>query len=62
MSQRITMMRLCQKYGSNHNTVIKTYARMEEAGIVPRKSNNFDMSATEYATRLLKDGLKKGWL
>lgn len=55
------MRDLVKRHGKDADTVIREYARLEEAGLVRRKSNRFSLSATQYAEALWSDGLRKGW-
>lgn len=61
-SQRDTMKKLWNEFSGDQDLVIQEYARLELVGRVSRKSNASAMPAVEYARRLLKDGLAKGWL
>lgn len=62
MTQRDAMRSIWSKVRPDEWEAIREYARMEEMGLVKRKSNDYNLSAEEYARALLNDGFKKGWL
>lgn len=62
VSQRRMMRQLWQKFGPDKDRVILEYAAAETAGRVVRRSNQTGIPPTEYARRLLADGMMKGWL
>jgi hypothetical protein len=43
-------------------TIVPAYAQMERDGVVRRIKNVNGISPEEYADRLFRDGLTKGWL
>ena len=62
VSQRDKMRELYKSIGNNEVDLIHEYAAAEQRGEVERKCNKSNHSPEEYATRLLADGLRKGWL
>jgi DNA-binding transcriptional MocR family regulator len=60
--QRALMRSLAKLHQGNHGAVVRAYARAESKGLVRRKSNAHGLSALQYASALLRDGLRKGWL
>jgi len=61
-SQRDTMRRLVERFGTNEEKVIQEYAAAERRGEVKRKSNEHRISSEVYAHALLRDGVLKGWI
>ena len=62
VSQRDKMRELYSIHGCNDEAIISQYVVAERQGEVTRTSNKYNRSHEEYATRLLSDGKKKGWL
>jgi hypothetical protein len=62
MTQRDVMRDLWQRLSRNEDAVIRAYAAMERRGEVSRTSNDYAITAEQYARALLSDGLRKGWL
>lgn len=62
LSQRDMMRRLYRLHHGKEDSVIAAYAEAERRREVGRNSNEYGLTAEEYARRLLADGLKKGWL
>jgi hypothetical protein len=60
--QRDLMKKLWRDYEGEHSLVIQEYVKAELKGRVARRSNKSSITPEEYAKRLLKDGLNKGWL
>lgn len=60
--QRDLMKRLWSDYSGDQSLVIQEYVKAELEGRVARRSNKSSVTPEEYANRLLKDGLNKGWL
>ena len=56
------MRKLYAKHQAKESLVVLQYAEAEENGTVERKKNIRNISSTEYASRLLADGKKKGWI
>lgn len=61
-TQRDLMRELFRKHRGDEVAMIKAYAEAEERGEVARASNEYGLSASEYAWRLLEDARKKGWI
>lgn len=62
MGQRDVMRRLWREFGPDKERVVREYVAAESAGLAPRAADPLSLSASEYARRLLADGLDKGWL
>lgn len=62
LTQRDVMRDLHRRLGGDHDAIVAAYAAAERRGEVPRASNRLGMDADEYARRLLRDGLNRGWL
>ncbi len=56
---RAAVWRLVEKH---KDVLAEEYAKAEEQGIVPRKSNEYGMDAKKYGERLLDDARRKDWL
>ncbi len=61
-SQREVMRDIHRRYGQDRDRVVREYAAAERRGVVERKRNSRGLSPEDYATALLADGEKKGWL
>lgn len=61
-SQRDVMREIFRRCRGDEELAIREYAAAERREEVSRSSNNYDMSAEEYARRLLEDARKKGWI
>jgi len=61
-TQRDFMRHLYRTHRGDEDAVISAYAEAEQRGAVKRASNEYDISAEEYASRLLEDARKKGWI
>ncbi|MDB4909148.1 MAG: ATPase superfamily-like protein [Gemmatimonadetes bacterium] len=61
-SQRDKMRELYRTHGGNESRILDAYVRAENAGEVIRRGNRSNLSSEEYATALLRDGLRKGWI
>ena len=61
-TQRDVMRNLHRRLGGDHDKVVAAYAAAERSGEVQRASNVREMEPEEYAERLYRDGVKKGWL
>jgi hypothetical protein len=62
LSQRDYMRRLIEKLGRNKRVVCRAYAAGERNGEVNRSSNDYSLTAEQYAEALWADGEHKGWL
>jgi hypothetical protein len=62
LSQRDVMRILVVAHKGDESRIIKEYIEAERLGKVERQSNSHGLSAEEYALRLYRDGLQKGWL
>lgn len=60
--QRAVMRDLYARFAPDEDRVVREYAAAEKRGQARRSSNAYDVSAEDYARRLLADGLRKGWL
>jgi len=60
MTQRDMMRSLVRNFGSDEDRICSEYALAESHGQVQRRSNRYNLTADEYARRLLRDGQKKG--
>jgi hypothetical protein len=60
--QREIMRELHSRYCPDHARIVAEYAEAERQGSVSRSSNTYNLSATQYASRLLADGISKGWI
>ena len=60
--QRDVMRRIWAIQSPDEARAIREYAAAEQRGEVARARNSYNVSAEEYARRLLADGFKKGWL
>lgn len=61
-TQRELMRQLFIKHGGAASKIVPEYADAENRGIVVRRSNSHQITATQYAVALLNDGVKKGWI
>ena len=61
MGQRDMMRNLIAKHGNNESQVCVAYASAERRGEVTRNSDKYGLTPEDYARRLWRDGLKKGW-
>ena len=61
MGQRDMMRDLIAKHGNNESQVCMAYAAAERRGEVNRNSDKYGLTPEDYARRLWRDGLKKGW-
>lgn len=61
-TQRDVMRELDRRFGGDHDQVVAAYAAAERRGDVKRASNVLGMAPEEYAERLYRDGVAKGWL
>lgn len=61
-SQRDMLRRLAERFGRNEERLIQEYAAAEKRREVHRSSNEYGISAEEYAARLVADARKKGWI
>ena len=61
-TQRDVMRNLHRRFGDDHDMIVAAYAAAERRGEVTRASNLRHMEPEEYAERLYRDGVKKGWL
>lgn len=61
-TQRDVMRNLHRRFSGDHDRVVAAYAAAERRGEVPRASNVLDMEPEEYAQRLYRDGVNKGWI
>jgi hypothetical protein len=61
-TQRDVMREIYRRLGRDHDRVVAAYASAERRGDVRRGSNTRGMDADEYARRLYRDGVTKGWL
>lgn len=60
--QRDLIKKLWRDYSGDQSLVIQEYVKAELEGRVARRSNKSSVTPEEYAKKLLKDGLNKGWL
>ena len=61
-SQRDVMRDLFRRHRGDEGAIIREYAAAERRGEVSRDSNEYELSAEDYARRLLEDARKKGWI
>jgi hypothetical protein len=61
-SQRDVMRAIYRRCRPDEDAIIREYAAAERRGEVSRGSNEYDMSPEVYASRLLEDARKKGWI
>ena len=61
-TQRDVMRELNRRFGGDHDKVVAAYAAAERRGDVKRTSNVRGMEPEEYAERLYRDGVAKGWI
>ncbi len=61
-SQRDLMRFLVGRLGYNENAVCREYAAAERRGLVPRRSDKYQLPPEKYAHRLYSDGIRKPWL
>ena len=61
-TQRDLMQDLYVRLRGDHDQVVAAYAAAEHRGDVSRASNLRGMDAEEYARRLFRDGVNRGWL
>jgi hypothetical protein len=62
LSQRELMRRCAAANGYHMNRTSAAYAMAEQMEMVKRASNQYGLTASQYAVRLWNDGIKKGWL
>jgi hypothetical protein len=62
MKQRDKMRELFRLYRGVEARVVQAYAKCEELGEVPRKSDMQSRTPQDYAARLFADGTRKGWI
>lgn len=62
MTQRDVMRNLNRRFNGDHDKVVAAYAAAERRGEVARASNVLDMEPEEYARRLYRDGVNRGWI
>jgi hypothetical protein len=62
MKQRDKMRELFRLHRGDKDRVVLAYAKAEERGEVPRKSDLRGLTPHDYAARLFADGIKKGWI
>ena len=56
------LRQLVQRYGRRDDRLIREYAAAEQRGSVHLDSNEYGISAEEYAAGLIADAKQKGWL
>ena len=61
-AQRDAMKALWKRLSPDVEAVARAYAEAEAAGSVARNSNRSGVAPGDYAKRLIRDGLAKGWL
>src|ERR1043166_1828277 len=61
-SQRDLMRFLVRTLGQREDVACREYAEVERRGRVPRTSDKYSLSPEQYAHRLYRDGIRKGWL
>lgn len=61
-SQRDVMRAIWSRCAPDEERAIREYAAAERRGEVSRKQNTSALTAEQYASALLADGLNKGWL
>ena len=61
-TQRDKMRGLYREYEGDKEETCAAYVRAEKDGEVKRKSNKNRMRPEDYASRLWKDGVRRGWL
>jgi hypothetical protein len=61
-TQRDVMRELHRRFEGDHGKVVAAYAAAERRGEVTRASNVLGMEPEEYARRLYRDGVTKGWI
>jgi hypothetical protein len=61
MTQRGLMRQLVSERGSDQESVCAAYANAEKCGDVVRRSNRYGLTPLDYARRLYRDGVRKGW-
>jgi hypothetical protein len=61
-TQRDVMRDLHRRLGGDPERVIAEYAAAERRGEAPRTSDTRGMDPEEYARRLYRDGITKGWI
>ena len=61
-TQRDVMRDLNRRFNGDHDKVVAAYAAAERRGEVTRASNVRVMEPEEYAERLYRDGVTKGWI
>ncbi|MCR4340155.1 MAG: hypothetical protein NUW01_09770 [Gemmatimonadaceae bacterium] len=54
------MRKLIRQYRGDEAAIGREYAAAERRGEVARKSNDYGLTAEDYARRLLEDARKKG--
>jgi len=62
MKQRDKMRELFRRYGDREEVLIREYAAAERRGEVERTRNKYGLSPEGYASALLNDARKKGWI
>jgi hypothetical protein len=56
------MRALYRRLGGDHDRVIADYAAAERSGDVTRASDVRNLEPEDYAHRLYRDGVTRGWL
>lgn len=62
MKQRDLMRRLFREFNQDELRIVSAYANAEQRGEVLRKQNSRNMPAEEYASRLFREGIIRGWI
>jgi hypothetical protein len=62
MKQTDYMRELVRRLGSDRVAVCSAFAKAERDGIVQRRSNKYALTPEQYADRLWKNGVYRGWL
>lgn len=62
MKQRDMLRELFRRHGDRGDILVREYAAAERKGQVRRASNEYGLTAEEYARALLADARKKGWI
>lgn len=61
-TQRDVMRDLRRRFDGDRDKVVAAYAAAERRGDVKRASNVLGMEPEEYADRLYRDGVTRGWI
>lgn len=59
-TQRDVLCELFRQYRGDESAIVREYAAAERRGDVARQSNDYGLTAEDYARRLLEDARKKG--